>query len=206
MARHAKPSDDAGSSRRAQGRPQRREAKAEKDRQRRLSEREQVSGEIRTPKEIAARRARRADRPDRPSSAPSRRTPVSASAMVPERTLSGRTIVLTIVALVVISFLVPTVRTYIQQQNEIEELSAQIREEEELQAELYSELSRWDDPEFVTQQARERLNLVQPGDRRYHVMNASADEPADEEELEAEEESWAEQLWDSILADADAEG
>ncbi|GAB3843096.1 FtsB family cell division protein [Nesterenkonia populi] len=203
MARHAKPSGDAGSSSRAQGKPDRRAAKAERDEQRRLSERDQVSGEIRTPKEIAARRARRADRPDRPSSAASRKTPVSASAMVPERTFSGRTIVLTIVALVVISFLVPTVRTYIQQQHEIEELAAQIRAEEEAQAELYSELSRWDDPEFITQQARERLNLVQPGDQRYHVMNASAEEPVEQEEQEDEEESWAEQLWESILADAD---
>ncbi|WP_258933431.1 septum formation initiator family protein [Nesterenkonia pannonica] len=124
---------------------------------------------------------------------------MSASAAVPERTLSGRAIVLTIVALVVVSFLVPTVRTYFQQQSELEELSVQIRAEQQEQADLYAELARWEDPEFVTQQARERLNLVQPGDRRYHVMNASADEPVEEEAQEEQSESWAERLWTAFL-------
>ncbi|WP_146341391.1 septum formation initiator family protein [Nesterenkonia sp. NBAIMH1] len=203
MARDAQSADDAGHTPRSEEKQGRRPSRTERDERRRLSEREQVSGEIRTPAHIAARRARRVDRPDRPSAGASRRSPVSASAAVPERTLSGRAIVLTIVALVVVSFLVPTVRTYFQQQSELEELSVQIRAEQQEQADLYAELARWEDPEFVTQQARERLNLVQPGDRRYHVMNASADEPVEEEAQEEQSESWAERLWDGILADAD---
>ena len=156
---------------------------------RRLAEREQISGEIRTPAEITARRAKRSDKPQRASTRPSKKTPVSAQALVPERTFSGRLIVLTIVTLVVISFLVPTVRTYLQQSEEIEEMSEQIADEAAPgRAVLHSE--RWDDPEFVRQQARERINLVMPGERRYpHVIgdlseadvHSAADEVAEDE-------------------------
>ena len=166
VARHARPSGEANAAEHRTRGQRRAEARAHKAEKRRLAEREQVSGEIRTPAEITARRARRSDKPQRASTRPSKRSPVSAQALVPERTFSGRLIVLTIVTLVVISFLVPTVRTYFQQNAEIEELSDQIAQEEDRQAELYSQLQRWDDPEYVRQQARERINLVMPGERR----------------------------------------
>lgn len=176
-------------------------AKAEQRSQQRLAERERVSGEIRTPAEITAKRARRADRPHQPAHAPSKRSPVSASALVPERTFSARTIVLTIVALVVISFMVPTVHSYLQQQSEINELSEQIRAEERTQAELHTELNRWEDPEFVQQQARERLQLVQPGERRYQVVGdiESVDLANGPAEAADAETSWTEQLWGSVV-------
>ena len=171
---------------------------------RRLAEREEFSGEIRTPSDISARRARRADRPQ--SGQKPRRVPVSAGAMVPERTFSGRIIVLTIVTLVVISFLVPTARSFFQQRSELNELQAEIAEETDRQDELYSELGRWEDPEFVRQQARERVNLVMPGERRYQVLG----DPGDAEEIPENQADtdvrtdlpWAEALWDSVLRSA----
>ena len=181
------------------------ESRTRKAEERRLAEREQISGEIRTPAEITARRARHADKPQRASTRPSKKTPVSAQALVPERTFSGRLIVLTIVTLVVISFLVPTVRTYLQQSAEIDELAQQISEEEGRQAELYSKLQRWDDPEFVRQQARERINLVMPGERRYHVIGdlseAEVENVADE--IAEGEDEWTETLWESVVDSAD---
>ncbi|GAA1807708.1 FtsB family cell division protein [Nesterenkonia flava] len=207
MARHAASSgENTEAPRRTPARDRRAEARARAREARRLAEREQISGEIQTPADITAVRARRADRPNRPVAQPSKRTPVSAAALVPERTFSARIIVLTIVALVVISFLVPTVRTYFQQRGEMNELAAQIAEEEQRQAELYSEIARWEDPEFIRRQARERINLVMPGDKRYHVIgDPSEGIVAEDETLEDEEpEDWSEELWESVVDSAEA--
>lgn len=186
-------------------RSQRSQARAQKAQQRRLAEREQVSGQIRTPAEITARRANRADKPRTHAQPPSKKTPVSARRLVPERTFSGRMILLTVVTLVVISFLVPTVRSYLQQQSEMDQLAEQIAEQEQLNRELYSELARWDDPQFVQQQARERINLVLPGERRYHVIGdlREAEVQTDAAEDQQTEADWAEQLWNSVVESSD---
>ncbi|WP_300342305.1 septum formation initiator family protein [Nesterenkonia sp.] len=203
MARHAR-SHGAPAAPAQSARQRRAQARARKAEQRRLAEREQVSGEIRTPDEITARRARRAEKPRPAAPAPSSRTPVSARTLVPERTFSGRMIVLTIVALVVISFLVPTVRTYLQQQAEISELREQIAAEQQRQGELYTELQRWDDPEFVRQQARERINLVMPGERRYHVMGDLSDVEVESasDVADPEDPAWTDELWESVVESA----
>lgn len=203
MTRHARDprASDPAEDTPASGRSQRAHARAEKAQQRRLAEREHVSGQIRTPAEITARRANRADKPRKHAQPPSKKTPVSARRLVPERTFSGRMILLTVVTLVVISFLVPTVRSYLQQQSEMDQLAEQIAEQEQLNRELYSELARWDDPQFVQQQARERINLVLPGERRYHVIGdlSEAEVQTDAAEDQQTEADWAEELWDSVV-------
>ncbi|GAB3192456.1 FtsB family cell division protein [Nesterenkonia suensis] len=173
---------------------------------RRLAEREQISGEIRMPADLTARRARRAAPPRHPGRQSAGKTTASARTAVPERTLSGRLIVMTLVALVVVSFLVPTVRTYFQQRGEIAELEAGIAEEQERQDELESQINRWDDPEYVRQQARERVNLVMPGERRYHVIGDLSGEESTPENQEDQEVRtdlpWADALWDSLVRSA----
>lgn len=203
VARHARNPGGAESEDHLTPAQRRTKQRARKAEERRLAEREQISGEIRTPEEITARRARRADKPQTSSAAPSGKTPVSARTLVPERTFSGRMIVLTVVTLVVISFLVPTVRTFFQQRAEISELEADIAEEQQLQAELETDLARWEDPDYVRQQARERINLVMPGERRYHVIGepeASSDIPEHHEPGEVRTDlPWGDALWDSLV-------
>ena len=206
MPRHARNSDASASAPPAAAttRERRAQARAERARARRLQERDQVSGEIRTPDEITARRARRADRQQH-TQRPSTKTPVSSRIAVPERTFSGRMIVMTIVTLVVISFLVPTVRSFMQQRAEISELAGQIAEEQQLQEELYSELARWDDPQFVQRQARERINLMLPGERRYHVIGdlAQVEVETDSAEDAVEDADWTDDLWESVVESAE---
>ncbi|PRZ18124.1 FtsB family cell division protein [Nesterenkonia sandarakina] len=177
------------------------EVKARAAQARRLAEREQVSGEIRTPADITARRKRNTS-----TASGSPKTPVSAATVVPERTFPGRMIVLSIVVLVVISFLVPTVNSFFQQRSEMNELQSQIAAEQEEQAQLQSELMRWDDPDFVRQQARERINLVMPGERRYQVMGEAEESAEELDELDSTEVRhdlpWAEALWDSLVRSA----
>lgn len=173
-------------------------------RERRLAEREQISGEIRTPQKITAQRARRIQKPE-PAAAKGK-TPVSSKTLVPERTFSGRIIVLTLVTLVVISFLIPTARTYFQQRAEIAELESQIALEEQRQSDLESDIARWDDPEYVRQQGRERINLVMPGERRYHVVGdpePASGLPENQEGNEVRSDlPWGDALWDSLVRSA----
>lgn len=177
------------------------EVRARAAQARRLAEREQVSGEIRTPADITARRRKRTS-----TSSGSAKIPVSAATAVPERTFPGRMILLSIVVLVVISFLVPTVNSFFQQRTEINELQSQIAAEQKEQAQLQSELVRWDDPDFVRQQARERINLVMPGERRYQVMGEAEANTEDIQQLDSTEVRhdlpWAEALWDSLVRSA----
>lgn len=178
------------------------EHRAHQARARRLAERDQISGEIRTPENVTARRAARQH--TRNAQGTVAATPVSQRTLVPERKFSGRIIVLTIVTLVVISFLVPTVRTYLQQRAEVTALQERIASEEERQAELYTLLQRWDDPEYVRQQARERINLVMPGEKRYHVMGDLEEEDVESalDEAEFQDSAWTDDLWNSVVDSA----
>ncbi|MDO5493478.1 MAG: septum formation initiator family protein [Nesterenkonia sp.] len=188
-----------------QHRDRRRADRARSAPQRRLAERDQVSGEIRVPARITAARARRAE--ERGGRDHRSARPVSARTSVPERTVSGRMIVLTLVALVVLSFMVPTARTYFQQRAEVSQLEAEIAQEQERQGDLEADIARWDDPEYVRQQARERINLVMPGERRYQIVGeldeAGTDVPENQESGEVRTDlPWADALWDSVMRSA----
>ena len=203
MARHARPSGAADSADHRTRGHRRVEARTRKAETRRLAEREQISGEIRTPAEITARRAKRSDKPQRAD--PSlKKTPVSAQALVPERTFSGRLIVLTIVTLVVISFLVPTVRTYLQQSEEIEEMSEQIADEEQRQAELYSQLGGGTTRSLCASRPA-NASTSSCRERRYHVIGdlSEADVHSAADEVAEDEGDWTETLWESVVESAD---
>lgn len=69
-------------------------------------------------------------------------------------------------ALVVIGVLVlaPGLKTYVEQQQQVAGLQAQVEAAQQQVAELTEERDRWSDPAFVRAQIRERLYYVEPGD------------------------------------------
>ncbi|WP_231713353.1 septum formation initiator family protein [Arthrobacter sp. zg-Y769] len=103
--------------------------------------------------------------------------------------------------------LAPSVRTYLQQRSDIAAAKAEIAEAEATQAELEVQLGRWEDPAYIKQQARDRIFLVMPGEKRYLVKGDNGVEEA--EQLAAEEESddlqWVDSLWDSVKKSATAQ-
>ncbi|GAB3630967.1 hypothetical protein GCM10027421_03200 [Microbacterium shaanxiense] len=67
--------------------------------------------------------------------------------------------------------LVPTLGTYIDQRQKIAALEASVKvSAEEIEA-LEQEQERWEDPAYITTQARERLYYVKPGEVVYLVDN-----------------------------------
>ncbi|MFS0852669.1 FtsB family cell division protein [Microbacterium sp. 179-I 3D4 NHS] len=67
--------------------------------------------------------------------------------------------------------LVPTLGTFIDQRQKIAALEASVKvSEEQIQA-LEKERERWQDPAYITTQARERLYYVKPGEVVYLIDN-----------------------------------
>lgn len=67
--------------------------------------------------------------------------------------------------------LVPTLGTYIDQRQKIAAIEESVQvSEDEIEA-LKQERSRWEDPAYITTQARERLYYVRPGEVVYLIDN-----------------------------------
>lgn len=67
--------------------------------------------------------------------------------------------------------LVPSIGTYLDQRQRIAALEHSVQVTEDQIAELEQERARWDDPAYITTQARERLYYVKPGEVVYLVDN-----------------------------------
>ncbi|XTR51824.1 FtsB family cell division protein [Pseudarthrobacter sp. So.54] len=104
--------------------------------------------------------------------------------------------------------LAPTVKIYFEKRAEIAALEADISAKQSQQTELKRQVSRWQDPNYVKQQARDRINMVMPGETGYWVFGSdlpagtpggaagtgSQPDPADL--------PWVDSLWDSIRRSA----
>ena len=109
------------------------------------------------------------------------------------------------VTLVITVLLAPSVNTYLHQRSDIAALEADIAAEKETSRNLESELERWEDPNYIKQQARERIFLVMPGETRYLVKGEHGVEEAEQlAQEEAEDLQWVDSLWDSVKRAATA--
>lgn len=116
-----------------------------------------------------------------------------------------RTGVLAIVIALAIAVVVPSVRVYIAQQQTLAELR---QDRDAAQAEvddLTADVERWNDPAFVIAQARERFQLVFPGETAYTVIDpelgathAEGSPAAARLPQNQEAGAWYDQLWASI--------
>ncbi len=113
-------------------------------------------------------------------SARTRRVPVR----LPECTPSGgwlRSIrlsgfAITALGLIVLALVVlaPSLRVYIQQQQQIAALQEGVAQAKTSVSDLKSQKARWDDPKYIEALARKRLNYVFPGEYSYLVINDAA--------------------------------
>lgn len=100
--------------------------------------------------------------------------------------------------------LVPTLGTYIDQRQKIAALEASVEVSADEIAALEQERERWDDPAYITTQARERLYYVKPGEVVYLVDNDldPASLPQEQapvsDELEESPADWMPQLLRSV--------
>jgi cell division protein FtsB len=128
---------------------------------------------------------------------------------VPE-VLTVRALVLSVVVLLAVVLLLPTVRAVVAQQAQLSDLRQELTEQQEQKAELENELARWDDRSYVIEQARTRLRFVMPGDTPWRTLDGDsvrkeAPEPGPvQTPREDEGTPWYTKLWDSIrIADTE---
>lgn len=122
---------------------------------------------------------------------------------VPAKAFSGRMLALAVVMIAITIMLAPTVKIFFDKKAEIDALNADIAASQVQQDSLRQQVSRWQDPNYVKQQARDRINMVMPGETGYWVFGsdlpagssssqsgAAAQDPADL--------PWVDSLWESI--------
>lgn len=152
--------------------------------------------------------ARRPAPPSRPRADP--RAPIAGRAQVDVREwasgirLSGFMVIMLSLVVLGAWVLVPTLGTYIDQRQKIAALEASVQvTADEIEA-LEQERDRWEDPAYITTQARERLYYVKPGEVVYLVDNDldPASLPQEQtpvsDELEETAADWMPQLLRSI--------
>jgi cell division protein FtsB len=120
----------------------------------------------------------------------------------PARALSTRVITLSIILIICGFTLFPATTTYLRQQSELNAARAELAEEQATEERLTDELKRWDDPEYVKQQARERIGMAVPGEKQY----VNVGEPKTSQRVTTVEPGeyrqglpWGDGLWDSVM-------
>lgn len=96
------------------------------------------------------------------------RTP---AAEAPGSTRIARLLTLAAVALAVFLVVFSPLRSWMDQQQQARSLAAQIAQVKAQNAELEAEIKRYQDPEYISRQARERLGYVKPGEITYVVVD-----------------------------------
>jgi cell division protein FtsB len=86
-------------------------------------------------------------------------------------TITTRTLVLSVVVLLVFVLVVPTAREYAKQTAQLGALHTELTQAQQQRDEGKIDLKRWSDPAFVKAQARARLGYVMPGDKAYRVTD-----------------------------------
>ncbi|WP_413250337.1 FtsB family cell division protein [Sinomonas flava] len=133
---------------------------------------------------------------------PGRAATPAAEVPVPARAFSGRILALAVVLVAITVMLAPTVRVFLSQRAEISSLEQDIAARKTEQDGLRQSISRWEDPSYVKQQARDRINMVMPGETSYWVFgdvgstSPAAGSPASQS---GGDRPWAEGFWDSFV-------
>lgn len=122
---------------------------------------------------------------------------------VPAKAFSGRMLALAVVMIAITIMLAPTVKIFFDKRAELAALSDDIAARQVEGDRLRQQISRWQDPNYVKQQARDRINMVMPGETGYWVFGselpagtgssqnaAAAQDPADL--------PWVDSLWESV--------
>jgi CRISPR/Cas system-associated endoribonuclease Cas2 len=70
----------------------------------------------------------------------------------------------------------PPLQHYFVQRAQISALEGEVSQAERELEEAKAQLQRWQDPEYIKSQARDRLRFVMPGEKQYIVLGISSDE------------------------------
>ncbi|WP_048775809.1 FtsB family cell division protein [Sanguibacter keddieii] len=85
--------------------------------------------------------------------------------------VSTRLLVVLIVAAILSVMLVPSLYQWWQQERELAQIKTQVAQQQQQNADMQRQLDLWNDPDYISTQARERLGFVRPGETQYTVVD-----------------------------------
>ncbi len=113
-----------------------------------------------------------------------------------------------VIAVLMLSLAYPT-KQYLDQRNQI----AQNREDQVAQRQrirdLQEETERWDDDDYVREQARKRLQYVEPGELTYVVTDDGGPDRRESTDAEGDasaQRAWYDQVWERLQGSTGAHG
>ena len=120
--------------------------------------------------------------------------------MAPSATLTTRATLLAVVIGVLALTLAYPLRLYLRQQEEIAELTAGNAERQRRVDELRDTVALYNDPNWVSDEARRRLHYLRPGERAY--LRPAPEQPSSSPTAAPErgdpDDAWYGQLWSQM--------
>ena len=121
--------------------------------------------------------------------------------------LSGFTFVMLGLIVFAVIVLAPSLRTIVEQQQQIADLRASVEANEQQVTDLEGDIARWEDPAYIEAQARERIYYVYPGEFSYLVVgdiDESSDSPTIDgepisDEIQTTQVNWVQSLLSSVV-------
>ncbi|MET7798296.1 FtsB family cell division protein [Streptomyces decoyicus] len=113
--------------------------------------------------------------------------------------LTGRAALLALVMCSLVVALAYPIRQYVSQRSDIADQRRKAQEAGAALDRLREQKARWQDPEYVRQQARRHLHYVMPGETGYIVQDGSGTGSAPKGP-QAAQRPWYENLWDTVDA------
>ena len=121
--------------------------------------------------------------------------------------MTTRAIALVVVLLVLVISYASSLRIYFAQAHEIAATRVEIADRQQRISDLQTELGRWNDPDHVRTEARQRLGWVVPGETGYQVVGADGEPLGGGAAIQGESDPttgpsdvWWAKLWGSVEA------
>lgn len=117
--------------------------------------------------------------------------------------LTGRAVVLLLVLAVLVMTLAFPLREFVQQRSQIAALEQELAARQNRVDSLRTQAQRWNDPDFIEAQARQRLHYVYPGETGYVVLSPQDVQEARQPEIRVATkvyDPWYRTLWSSVQA------
>lgn len=137
----------------------------------------------------------------RSRAAPPERRPPAHPQHRRRATLTARAAVLAVALASVALALALPFKVWVAQRGQIADLQSQTKAAQQRIAALRAEQQRWQDPQYIRQQARERLHYVMPGETAYVVLDDRKAKRARARQAQTQAQltgPWYSRLWQSV--------
>jgi cell division protein FtsB len=117
--------------------------------------------------------------------------------------VTGRALVLGGVIVLLVVLLASPLHRYLASRGDVAAAGQQLRDDQRQLTELTKQKALWNDPGFIQQQARARLQFAMPGDTVYVVVDKGAKTDIEKTagtgtSLAGQGKTWNARLWDSV--------